>query len=310
MTRVLVSCLQMQRELPTYRADLEARGIELVVPEVVQQLSEADLVKIMPEIDGVIAGDDEFTSAVFAASPRLKIVSKWGVGTDGIDKAAAQAHGVVVTNTPGVFADEVGDVALGYVILLARGLHLIDRAVRAGQWHKIEGETLRGQTAAVIGLGSIGRAVVTRLAAVGMRVIGADPQAEAAAAAAALGAEVVPRAEALAGADFIVLCCPLVPETRHLINRESLGTVRHGVRLVNVARGPLVDESALLAALEQGVVGGAALDVFEAEPLSPDNPLLAFDSVIAGSHNGSNTAQAVERTSYLALQNLLAHLPA
>lgn len=306
--RVLVSCVQMQRELHKYEVELKARGIELVVPEIVQQLSEAQLVEIMPDIDGVIAGDDEFTEQAIAAAPRLRIISKWGVGTDGIDKAAAQRLGVTVTNTPGVFADEVADVAMGYIVLLARGLHVIDREVRAGRWHKIEGETLRGKTIGIVGLGSIGRALAVRAAAFGMLVTGSDPVRDACAAARDVGVTVVPLTDAIGASDYIALCCPLTPETRHLLNEASLATVRPGVKVVNVARGPLIHETALVDALQRGTVGGAALDVFESEPLGPDNPLLAFDSVIVGSHNSSNTKEAVERTSRLALQNLLEHL--
>lgn len=306
--RVLVSCLQMQRELPKYRDDLEARDIELLVPDVTQQMSESELLEVMPDIDGVIAGDDEFTGRVIASADRLQIISKWGVGTDGIDMVTAERCGVVVTNTPGVFADEVADVALGYILMLARGLHLIDRAVRQGQWRKIEGETLRGRTIGIVGLGSIGRAVAVRAAAFGMLVTGSDPVRDACSAARDVGVTVVPLTDALGATDFIVLCCPLTPETRHLVDEASLGGVRRGVKLINVARGPLVAEQGLVGALERGVVAGAALDVFEDEPLTSTSRLLEFENVIVGSHNASNTKEAVERTSRLALQNLLEHL--
>lgn len=307
--RVLVSCIQMQRELPKYEDELRQRGIELIVPPIVQQLDEEQLLEIMPDIDGVIAGDDFFTERVIAGSPRLKIISKWGVGTDAIDKDATARHGIPVTNTPGVFADEVADVAMGYVLMLARGLHRIDRAVRDGHWLKIEGETLRGKTMGIVGVGSIGRAVGLRARAFGMLVIGADPSQTARAAATEEGIHVTPLTDALSTSDYVVLCCPLTDETRHLINATTLATVNRGMKLVNVARGPLVDEGALVDALKAGTVAAAALDVFEHEPLGRGNPLLDFDTVIVGSHNGSNTTEAVERTSRLALQNLLEHLP-
>ena len=156
--RILVSCIQMQMALPHHRDRLEALGLELVVPVINgQQLIEEDLLQIMPKIDGVIAGDDHFTAKVLEASPRLKVLSKWGVGTDSIDQMAASRLGIIVTNTPGVFGDEVADMALGYVLLLARRQHQIDADVRAGAWPKVEGQSLRGQTAVVVGLGSIGR---------------------------------------------------------------------------------------------------------------------------------------------------------
>jgi D-3-phosphoglycerate dehydrogenase / 2-oxoglutarate reductase len=306
--RVLVSCPQMQEALPAHAARLQELGVELVVPDVVQALSEENLLAVMPDIDGVVAGDDEFTAAVLDASPRLRILSKWGVGTDGIDRDAATRLGIPVTNTPGVFADEVADVVLGYLVLLARGLHRIDRAVRAGSWLKIQGETLRGRTAGVVGLGSTGLATSRRAAAVGMDVVGVDPSPEATARAAAGGVRPLPMADVLGAADYLVLCAPLTPATHHLLDAERIALLPRGARVVNVARGPLVDEPALVAALRSGQLAGAALDVFEHEPLSPASPLAAMDNVVLGSHNASNTRQAVERASRVAVDNLLRHL--
>ncbi|MDQ1687288.1 MAG: D-3-phosphoglycerate dehydrogenase / 2-oxoglutarate reductase, partial [Frankiaceae bacterium] len=190
--RVLVSCVQMQNELDTYRADLESRGIELVVPEIThQQLNEDELLEIMPEIDGVIAGDDQFTGAVLQASKRLRILSKWGVGTDAIDKEAAAREGIPVTNTPGMFGADVAEVVLSYMLMLARGMHVVDRAVRDGHWLKLEGETLAGKTAGVVGLGSIGLGVCQRAKAFDMTVIGSDPWPESQERARAMAVEVV-----------------------------------------------------------------------------------------------------------------------
>jgi D-3-phosphoglycerate dehydrogenase / 2-oxoglutarate reductase len=306
--RVLVSCVQMQRELHKYESEFAARGIELVVPEVVQQLFEDELLEIMPEIDGVIVGDDQFTATVLESSPRLRILSKWGVGTDCIDKEAAARLGIAVTNTPGVFADEVADVATCYILMLARGLHRVDAAVRAGTWLKVEGESLRGKVLGVVGLGSIGRAVTGRGAALGMEVVGCDPVEEAQVAAEQAGVRVATLEDVLADADYLVLCCPLTPQTHHLIDAKALAAMKLGARLVNVARGPIVDEPALVEALQGGHLAGAGLDVFEVEPLPAVSPLHSMPQVILGAHNGSNTKEAVERTSRLAVANLLAHL--
>jgi D-3-phosphoglycerate dehydrogenase len=307
--RVLVSCVQMQTTLPQHRERLEALGLELVVPEIKgQQLDEDELLELMPEIDGVIAGDDLFTAAVLEASPRLRIISKWGIGTDSIDKMAAEKLGITVTNTPGVFGDEVADMALGYVLLLGRRQHQVDAAVRAGGWPKMEGESFRDQVALVVGLGSIGLCIVTRLQAIGMKVIGHDPSLAAQQAAEGLGATTETLVGALPTADWVVLAAPLTNTTRRLLNRERLALLPDGARVVNVARGQLVDQEALIEALESGRLGGAALDVFEVEPLPADSPLTRMDNVVLGAHNGSNTRQAVERTSALAVENLLAHL--
>lgn len=307
--RVLVSCVQMQTTLPQHRERLEALKLELVVPEIKgQQLNESELLEVMPEIDGVIAGDDLFTAAVLEASPRLQVISKWGIGTDSIDRAAAERLGIPVTNTPGVFGDEVADMALGYVLLLGRRQHQVDAAVRAGGWPKVEGESFRDQVALVVGLGSIGCCIVTRLQAIGMKVVGHDPSPDAQRAAEELGARTAALDDALPTAGWVVLAAPLSDATRGLLNRERLALLPHGARVVNVARGQLVDQEALIEALESGRLGGAALDVYEVEPLPADDPLTRMDNVVLGAHNGSNTRQAVERTSALAVENLLAHL--
>ena len=308
MTRVLVSCVQMQRELPKFEGEFAARGIELVVPEVQQQLSEAELLQIMPDIDGVIVGDDKFTAAVLEASPRLQILSKWGIGLDCIDQEAAARLGITVTNTPGVFADDVANVATCYILMLARALHRVDAAVRAGTWLKVEGESLRGKVLGVVGLGSIGRATAERGRALGMAVVGSDPADPARAAAEAGGVRTAPLEEVLAAADYLVLSCPLTPETHHLIDAGALSAMKPGAKLINVARGPIVDEPALVEALRGARLAGAALDVFEVEPMPANSPLRELPQVILGAHNGSNAKEAVERTSRLAVENLLANL--
>jgi D-3-phosphoglycerate dehydrogenase / 2-oxoglutarate reductase len=306
--RVLISCVQMQRELPKFTDEFAARDIELVVPEVAQQLSEEELLAIMPDIDGVIVGDDQFTATVLESAPQLRILSKWGVGVDCIDLDAAARLGITVTNTPGVFADDVANVATCYLLMLARGLHRVDAAVRAGTWLKIEGESVREKVLGVVGLGSIGRALVVRGRALGMDVVGCDPSPAASAAAEAAGVRATTLEDVLAAADYLTLCCPLTPETHHLIDAKALSAMRFGAKLINVARGPIVDEPALIEALLAGQLAGAALDVYEVEPLPADSPLRDLPQVILGAHNGSNAKEAVERTSRLAVENLLAHL--
>ena len=216
--------------------------------------------------------------------------------------------GITVTNTPGVFADDVANVATCYILMLARGLHRVDAAVRAGTWLKVEGESLRGKVLGVVGLGSIGLALAERARALGMEVAGCDPAAQARAAAEAAGVRATTLDDVLATADYLALCCPLTPQTHHLIDARALAAMKPGARLVNVARGPIVDEPALVDALRSGHLAGAGLDVFETEPLPADSPLRDLPQVILGAHNGSNAREAVERTSRLAMQNLLAHL--
>lgn len=307
---ILISCVQLQEALDQHRARLDARAARLIVPPVVQRLSEAELLELVPNVDGIVAGDDELTRLVMEHAPRLRVISKWGIGVDAIDLDAARELGILVTNTPGMFGDEVADVALGYLLMLARQLHVIDREVRAGHWSKPAGISLAGRTLGVVGLGDIGLAVARRGLAIGMHVLGVDVAPDRAAAAIELGVEVTDLQTLLRTADVVSLNSPLTPQTHHMLDANALTSMRMGAWIINTARGGLIDETALVAALESGQVGAAALDVFEVEPLPADSPLRTFDQVILGSHNASHTVEAGHRTSERAIDNLLHGLDA
>jgi D-3-phosphoglycerate dehydrogenase len=303
--RILITCPQMQTYAADYSEAFAAHGLQADLPPVVQQLSEAELLKIIDHYEGVIAGDDEFTERVIARATQLRAISKWGVGIDNIDLDAARVRGIHVTNTPGTFADEVADVAVGYLVLLARQLHRIDAGVRSGEWPKIEGTSLAGKALTIVGLGSIGTALARRAQVMGMHVTGFEISEERREAARGLGIDLVDLDAALRSAHFVSLNCPLTLENRHMLGAAQFNEMRRGVFLVNTARGPLIDEVALVRALELGQVAGAAMDVFEDEPLPLSSPLRRFENVIFGAHNSSNTAEAARRVSDLAVQNLL-----
>jgi D-3-phosphoglycerate dehydrogenase len=303
--RVLITCRQMQNCIDEFRPRLEERQLELVLPEIVQQPSEEDLIEIIGGFDGMIAGDDPLSARVLEHAKRMRIISKWGVGIDGIDLDAARARGIPVVNTPGVFGGEVADIALGYVVMLARQLHRIDSSVRAGGWFKHEGRSLDGKVLGIAGFGSIGQAVGTRGKGFGMRVVAHDVADAAGAIAADMGVEMLGRDELFRQSDFLVLCSPLTAETRHMVGEHTLALMQPGSFLVNVGRGPLVDESALVQALDSGQVTAAALDVFEEEPLPLSSGLRRFDQCVFGSHNASNTREGVLRASAKAVENLL-----
>lgn len=291
MTRVLVTCPPMLAAMGELKPLFDARGVAVTCPPVVQTLDEAALMQLVPEHDGWIAGDDPVNRRVLAAgiAGRLRAVVKWGVGVDNVDFAAARDLGVPVANTPGMFNDEVADVAMAYVTALARGLVLIDRDVRQGGWTKPPGVSLAGKTVALVGFGNIGRECARRFDAARMRTVIYDPAVE--------GIATKRWPEGIEEADFMVFTAALTPENHHMLNAGVLARTKHGVRIVNVARGPLIDERALCDALTSGAVAGAALDVFEEEPLPARSALRAFDQCILGSHNSSNTMEAVRRTS-------------
>ena len=303
--KLVVTCAQMARDIDALRPRLDELGFDVSCPDVVQELVGDELVNAVGDATAVIAGDDRFTADVMDRCSNLRVISKWGVGVDGIDQEAAAERGIAVTNTPNAFDDEVADVTIGYVILLARQLHTIDHEVRRGGWPKPVGRSLAGRTLGIVGLGGIGRAVARRGLTMGVTVVGTDPSAGARQLAADLGVETLEVNELLARVDVLTLNCPLTPDTFHLLNADRFAHLPPGTHLVNTARGPVVDEAALVTALRDGTVAAAALDVFEQEPLPEDHPLRDFDQVVFGSHNASNTAEAGMRTHWRALDNVV-----
>lgn len=304
MKDVLVTCPPMLGQIGLFTDFAAEHGLKLHPAQVTQTLSEEELQSLLPDYDGWIIGDDPATRTVFAAGQagRLRAAVKWGIGVDNVDFAACKDLGIPIINTPQMFGAEVADVATGFVIGLARELFLIDRGVRAGGWPKPAGISLGGRTAGVIGLGDIGRNVVTRMQALGMRVIGYDPGVDGDAGIAGLERSAWP--ERVGECDFLIFTCALNARNRHMLDAEVLEQCMAGVRIVNVARGPLIDEAALIGALQSGHVHSAGLDVFEIEPLSPASPLRGMERCIFGSHNGSNTVDAVIRASHKAIERL------
>lgn len=308
--RILVTCKQMQVELPAHEERLRAAGFELVVPELMgQQFTEDELIAALPGVVGMIAGDDPLSRRVIESADSLRVIIRWGIGMDSVDHEAAKDNNVFVTNTPAVFGDEVADSAFGYVLMLARGHHEVHATVRDGGWPKYEGITLAGQQLGVVGFGSIGRAVCRRGLGFGMNAVAADPYGDADVAA-ALGVTLVSMDELLADSRFVVLASPLTEQTHHLLNASAFSKMRDDAYVVNVGRGPLVDEQALIEALKAGKIAGAGLDVFEVEPLPAQSPLRLLPQVVLGAHNGSNTRQGVARASSEAVDRLLASLDA
>lgn len=306
--KVLVTCPPMLGMIDTFRPRFERARVEVVAPDVVQTLTVPELEELVPRHDGWLIGDDPATRAVFTKgrSGRLKAAVKWGVGVDNVDFEACEDLGIPIANTPGMFGPEVADIALGYVIALARETFNIDRGVRAGDWPKPRGISLAGKTVALVGLGDIGRHTAKRLLACGMNVVAYDANVDAVPDLPTVA--LAPWPERLPEADFIVFTCALTPESRHMLNDETLGKVKRGARVVNVGRGPVIHETALVGALESGVVYSAALDVFEVEPLPKDSSLRQHPRCVFGSHNASNTSDAVQRTSRVAIDKLFGFL--
>lgn len=301
--KVLVTCPPMLGMIDAFRPLFKEKGLELTTPNVVQTLSVEELIQLVPQHDGWIIGDDPATREVFEAgkSGNLKAAVKWGIGVDNVDFDACKDLDIPITNTPNMFGNEVADIAVGYVIALARETFEIDRAVRAGKWIKPRGISLAGKTVALIGFGDIGKNTARRLLAADMKVIAFDPYATKENDSSVQRASWPDRIEE---ADFIVVTSSLTSSSKHMLNDEIFEKVKEGVRVVNVGRGPVIKEVALERALKTGKVYSAALDVFEIEPLPENSHLRTHPHCIFGSHNASNTADAVSKTSERAVDIL------
>lgn len=307
--KVLVTCPPMLKAIDQLRHLFEEKGIELITPNVVQILTEEELMELVPTVDAWIIGDDPATERVFTAGKngKLRAAVKWGVGVDNVDFKACEKLGIPIENTPRMFGNEVADMAIAYFTGLLRDSYRVDREVRKGNWIKPPGMSSIDKTVALIGLGDIGLAVARRLKGFDVKINAYDPFSKLDATAAGVN-QILSFPEGLADADFVIVTCALTPSSYHMINADTIALMKDGVKLINVARGPLIDEPALIEALKSGKVSAAGLDVFEIEPLPAFSELRSFEQCIFGTHNGSNTKEAVLRASHNAIEILFRFL--
>ncbi len=281
-------------------------GVDLIVPDVEERMEEADLLKYAGQFDGAICGDDRYTARVlYACSPRLKVISKWGTGVDSIDAESCSRVNIILSRTPHAFTTPVADTVLGYMLAFARRGPWMDAAMKHGEWEKIPGKTLSECTLGIIGIGNIGKAVTRRAKAFGMKVLGTDIVDIDHVFVSESGIEMTDLHFLLSNSDFVSVNCDLNSTSHHLINANTLAKMKPSAVLINTARGPIVEETALVAALSSGQVGGAALDVFEFEPLPKDSPLLKMDNVMLAPHNSNSSPTAWERIHWNTIKNLL-----
>ncbi len=306
MPTILYSAPYMIPLLPRYRPLLEGLGMQLIVAQVHERLGEEELLSYAGQFDGTICGDDHYTPRVLeACAPRLKVISKWGTGIDSINKPAAEKLGIQVRNSPNAFTLPVADTVLGYMLTFARRFPWMDQEVKSGRWAKIPGRSLSECTLGVVGVGRIGKAVIRRARAFGMKILGNDIIPIDPVFLSKNHVEMTNLEDLLARADFISLNCDLNPTSHHLMNDTTLALLQPTAILINTSRGPVVDEQALISALQSGKLAGAALDVFEVEPLAGDSPLTRMDNVLLASHNANSSPKAWERVHQNTVKNLL-----
>ncbi|MGP1375599.1 MAG: 2-hydroxyacid dehydrogenase [Almyronema sp.] len=305
--------VRLTRRLPTSLAALEQMASVEVWPE--RQPPTADVLQSkLAEVDGLLCLlTDPIDQELIAAAPRLKVISQMAVGFDNIDVTAATARGIPVGNTPGVLTEATADFTWALMMAAARRVGEGDRFVRNGQWQTWEpdlllGLDIAGATLGIIGLGRIGQAVAKRAVGFDMQILytgrhRCDPALEA-----ALKATYVELAELLANADFVSIHTPLTPATQSLIGAAELRQMKSTALLINTARGAIVEPEALYQALISGQIAGAALDVTEPEPISPESPLLQLDNVTFAPHLGSASRATRKKMADMAIANLIAGL--
>jgi phosphoglycerate dehydrogenase-like enzyme len=280
---VLVTFADFPADHPDVGAALRAAGLELRLAPKLGPRSEAELAALLPDVVAAIVSTDPFTGAVLRGAPALRVIARTGVGFDTIDLDTATGLGIQVVTTPGLNEHAVADHTIGLILAWLRMIPQLDGDVRGGGWNRSGTYLpwqLTGSAVGIVGYGGIGRQVAARLAGFGCDLLVHDPVL-----ASGGPVESTPLDELLARSRIVTLHCPLLPDTRHLINARTLALMPAGGLLVNTSRGPVVDEAALVSALASRHLGGAALDVFEYEPPDPASPLLTMSNVILSPHN-------------------------
>jgi D-3-phosphoglycerate dehydrogenase len=286
---------------------LEAAVLEVIYSPLGRPLKAAELHSLVKDVDGYIAGLDEVDASVIEAADRLRVIARYGVGTDQVDIGKATSRGIVVTNTPGANSVAVAELTIAFLLALARNLIAADYAVRRGEWPVLDGIGILGKTIGLIGLGSVGREVARRLKDFGCRLLAFDPYVGPKIAE-EYSVRLIPLDILLPQTDFVSLHAPATDLTVRMVNQKFLARMKRGAFLINTARGDLVDEQALLVVLESGHLQGAALDCFSQEPLDKDSPLLRLPNVIVTPHVAAHTDEAMDQMGWTALMNCLAAL--
>lgn len=302
--RILVTTTSFQDTPGPHHDALAATGWEIITAR--GPLSEADTLALVGDIDGYICGDDAITRRVLEkARPRLKVLSKYGIGVDKIDVACCTEMGVPLLFTPGVNHTTVAEHAFLLLLALEKNLLFHTDSTRAAGWKRKTGHELLGKTIGIVGMGRIGKEVAIRAKAFGMRPVGYDVYWDEAFATEHGISRAATLPELFAQSDYLSLHTNLTPETRDLIRTETIAMMKPGVIIINCARGEIVNTADVAAALESGQVAGYGTDVLDEEPPRADHPLLALSNCLITPHVGSRTHESVQRQAMAAVTNLI-----
>lgn len=304
--QVLLTAPYMIPFVDRFKPVFDQYGLDLIVPDVQERMEEADLLQYAGQFDGAICGDDRYTWRVIeACSPRLKVISKWGTGIDSIDAEACSRYSIRIGRTLNAFTTPVADTVLGYMLAFARRHPWMDNEMKSGRWEKIPGKALSECTLGVVGVGNVGKAVTRRARAFGMKVYGNDIIDVDHVFVNDTNIQMTDLRVLLSNSDFVSITCDLNPTSYHLMNSDTFALMKPTAVIINTARGPIIEEPALIEALRAKRLAGAALDVFEVEPLPLDSPLLRMDNVLLAPHNSNSSPAAWERVHWNTIKNLV-----
>ena len=314
--KILITCPPMINRIATYKAILDSYNFTYYYPHFTQTMTEQALISMVPTYDGWIVGDDPVTNKVIKSGKdgQLKAIIKWGVGTDNIDIDSCNFHDILFTNTPHMFGEEVSDIAIGYLICLTRHLHVINERNKQGIWYKPCGLSLNNKKVCLIGFGDIGRCVAKKLIPFNLDIYISDPKfkkhnnqinwntneninIDPLLTLYIDRINITSLNQALKQADYVIITCELNKNTYHLLNKQNIILTKKNVKIINVSRGQVINEKDVIELQNNGFIESIAFDVFEEEPLVKNHSLLKNNLNMFGSHNGSNTEEAVDRTS-------------
>ncbi len=302
--KVLVTATNYSSLCAESKALFESNGWEVVENMFGRPMTFDELKQRVGEIDAVAAGVDTWNEAVFALAPKLKIISRFGVGVDNIDIEAARRFGVKVTNAAGKNANAVAELTIGLLFAAMRRIPMLYEAARQGVWDRFAGQELIGRTVGLLGFGAIAQKVARKLSGFDVNIVAYDkfPDLEAAS---RLRVSMASAEALLKEADVVCLLLPSLKETHYFMNRQTFAAMKNGAYFINTARGALVDEGALYEALASGKLAAAAIDVYEVEPVSADNPLFRLNNIVTTPHTAAETYETYRAVGLHTAQSIL-----
>ncbi|WP_248930695.1 phosphoglycerate dehydrogenase [Paenibacillus hamazuiensis] len=302
--KVLVTATNYSRLCAEAKALLESSGCEVIENRVGRPHTFEELKELVTDIDAVVAGVDTWNEEVFKLAPKLKAIARFGVGVDNIDLEQAKAYGIKVSNVPGGNANAVAELAVGLILCAVRNIPSLHESARRGYWDRFVGMELSGKTVGFLGFGNIAQMVAKKLSGFDMEMIAYDkyPNPDKAK---QLGVHLVSCEEVLQGSDIVSMHLPSMKETYHMMSDREFGMMKKTAYFINTARGALVDEQALSRALSSGSIAGAAVDVYEQEPVSKDNPLFGLSNIVTTPHTAAETYETYHKVGLATAQAIL-----